>query len=327
MLWEASPTPMPRSTSIRRDHFTPHRGRKPLPPTRQTKPVARQQHDRRRPNSDPPNEFSLLSPKTHQATHDTIRAGASRSPCAPDGVPINFWTFGPGRLRPEIQKSDLFFQPISSKHLEKQRLKRAATGGKRKDFWTALIGPPRRARQSKSPKRKLAATRQRSARRQDESNHKHPASSNSPRTNDDNRRDNGSPKRHLNFNGDNNLQFLSPKTHQGDTRRHAPARRRGREPFAIGGVPRQTSFPVAKDPDLLNVSTPTASANSQRPCRPKKLVGPPWPPRPPWPPWPTRKNQPMFIRPRPQFSIRANPRNSRSTPRISTPQKAQPASY
>jgi hypothetical protein len=66
---------------------------------------------------------------------------------------INFWTFGPGRARPEIQKCPPFFHPISSQNIEKQRLKRAATGGKRKDFWIALMGPPRRAPQSKSPKR------------------------------------------------------------------------------------------------------------------------------------------------------------------------------
>ena len=45
----------------------------PFPQTRQTKPVARQQHDKRRPNSNPPNEFSLLSPKTHQATPGDTR--------------------------------------------------------------------------------------------------------------------------------------------------------------------------------------------------------------------------------------------------------------
>ena len=82
MLREASPTPMPRSTSTRRDHFTPQRGRSPLPQTRQTKPVARQQHDKRRPNSKPPNNFGLLSPKTHLATpSDTRQRLASSSVC------------------------------------------------------------------------------------------------------------------------------------------------------------------------------------------------------------------------------------------------------
>ena len=82
MLWEASLTPMPRSTSIRRDHFTPQRGRSPLPQSCQTKPVARQQHDTRRPNSNPPNDFGLLSPKTHQATPgDTRQRLASSSVC------------------------------------------------------------------------------------------------------------------------------------------------------------------------------------------------------------------------------------------------------
>ena len=56
--------------------------------------------------------------------------------------PIDFWTFGSGLARPETQKSPPFFQPISSQHSEKQRLKRAAIGGERKDFWTTFMGPP-----------------------------------------------------------------------------------------------------------------------------------------------------------------------------------------
>ena len=99
-------------------------------------PVASRQHDRRRLNSNPPNNFGLLSPKTHQATPRDKRQRASQKGA------INFWTFGPGRARPEIQKSQPFFQPISSPNTAKQRLKRAATGGMRKDFWPAFMGPP-----------------------------------------------------------------------------------------------------------------------------------------------------------------------------------------
>ena len=55
---------------------------------------------------------------------------------------IDYWTFGPGRASPEIQKSLPFFLPISSKNIEKQRLKRASTGVRRNDFWTAFLGPP-----------------------------------------------------------------------------------------------------------------------------------------------------------------------------------------
>jgi hypothetical protein len=40
------------------------------------------------------------------------------------------------------KKSSPFFQPISSETIEKQRLKRAAIGGERKDFWTTFMGPP-----------------------------------------------------------------------------------------------------------------------------------------------------------------------------------------
>jgi hypothetical protein len=54
----------------------------------------------------------------------------------------DFWTFGRGRASPEIQKSSPFFKPISSENIEKQRLKRAAISVRRKDFWTALLGPP-----------------------------------------------------------------------------------------------------------------------------------------------------------------------------------------
>jgi hypothetical protein len=75
---------------------------------------------------------------------------------------LDFWTWTRASGNPKVAP---VFQPISSQNIEKQRLKRAATGGKRKDFWTALMGPPRRAHQSKNPKRTLAATRQRSARR------------------------------------------------------------------------------------------------------------------------------------------------------------------
>ena len=55
---------------------------------------------------------------------------------------IDFWTFGPGRASPEIQKSLPFFLPISSKNIEKETLTRASTGVTRNDFWTALLGPP-----------------------------------------------------------------------------------------------------------------------------------------------------------------------------------------
>jgi hypothetical protein len=41
------------------------------------RPVASRQHDRRRPNSNPPNNFGLLSPKTHQATPSDTRQPAS----------------------------------------------------------------------------------------------------------------------------------------------------------------------------------------------------------------------------------------------------------
>lgn len=62
----------------------------------------------------------------------------------------DFWTFGPGRASPEIQKSLPFIQPFSSTNAEKESLKRASTGVRRNDFWIAFMGPPWRARKSKS---------------------------------------------------------------------------------------------------------------------------------------------------------------------------------
>ena len=69
----------------------------------------------------------------------------------------DFWTFGPERARPEIQKSLSIFQQFSSQNLEKQRIKRAATSRRRRDFWTAFMGPPG-AQVSPKVKKKLAAT-------------------------------------------------------------------------------------------------------------------------------------------------------------------------
>jgi hypothetical protein len=61
-------------------------------------------------------------------------------------------------MSPETQKSLPFLKPVSSKNIEKRRLNRAATGGQTKDFCGTLMGPPRRARKSKTQKA-LAATR------------------------------------------------------------------------------------------------------------------------------------------------------------------------
>jgi hypothetical protein len=120
------------------------------------RPVASRQHDRRHSNSNPPNNFGLVSPKTHQATQSVMRRNsraASRSPCAHEGrSKSTFATFGPGRARPEIQKSHPFFQPISSPNTEKQRLTRSATDTPRKDFWTVFPGPLRSMARSKFPR-------------------------------------------------------------------------------------------------------------------------------------------------------------------------------
>ncbi|QDT76234.1 hypothetical protein I41_54840 [Lacipirellula limnantheis] len=74
-LWEASPTPMPLTIPCRSSATKTLRGQSPShsfcgnraeePPCR---PCRLQQRDRRHPNLNPPNNFGLLSPKTHQAT-------------------------------------------------------------------------------------------------------------------------------------------------------------------------------------------------------------------------------------------------------------------
>jgi hypothetical protein len=60
----------------RRSHWRPNQYRN------RKVPVVSRQHDTRRPNSNPPNNFSLLSPKTHQTTPDDRRQRlASSSVC------------------------------------------------------------------------------------------------------------------------------------------------------------------------------------------------------------------------------------------------------
>jgi hypothetical protein len=108
--------------------------------------------------------------------HRRLRLSASRS--ATEGQ-ATFATFGPGRARPEIQKSLPISQPISSQNLEKQRSKRAATSRPRKHFWTAFMGPPGA---HANPKVQKEVSRDAPAKRsapgvRKKSNHRHLASS------------------------------------------------------------------------------------------------------------------------------------------------------
>ena len=69
-------------------------------------------------------------------------------------------------------------------------------------------------------------------------------------------------KRRPNSNPPNNFGLVSPKTHQA-TQHDTRQRRRGREPFATGSVPRQQAPQWQKAPDPLHVPTPVAPAQSR----------------------------------------------------------------
>ena len=97
--------------------------------------------------------------------NSTVRSGVSRQRCPPalagraDKRPATFAIFATGRASPKTQKFWPFFEPVSSKQLGKCRMKLASSERREKYFCGTLMGPPRRARKSKSRERESAATR------------------------------------------------------------------------------------------------------------------------------------------------------------------------
>ena len=117
-------------------------------------------HQPRHPNSNPPNNFGLVSPKMPPGDtrrHATPFARRPRSPCAPErrtNQLLDFWTSGA-----QVRKSKSrcrFSHPCRQKQSRNKGsgAPRPASGGR--TFGPLLWGPLGRARRSKSPKRQVS---------------------------------------------------------------------------------------------------------------------------------------------------------------------------